>query len=114
MRAIVIGAGIGGLAAANALRRAGVDVAVFERMPELKEVGSGITLWVNAMRSLAKFGAEDAVRARGTEVHCIENRHANGRAYKTLPIADLAEKYGVHSIGIHRAELQRALADLLP
>src|ERR1700754_3877658 len=108
MRALVVGAGIGGLAAANALRRPGIDVAVYERMPELKEVGSGITLWVNAMRCLATFDAADAVRARGAEVHRIENHASSGRAYKTLPIDDIARRYGTHSVGIHRGELQRA------
>jgi 2-polyprenyl-6-methoxyphenol hydroxylase-like FAD-dependent oxidoreductase len=114
VRAIVIGAGIGGLSAANAVRRAGIDVAVFERMPELKEVGSGLTLWVNAMRGLAKFDAEAPIRARGAEVHSIENRRADGHAYKTLPIAKIAEKYGTHSVSIHRGELQSGLAELLP
>jgi 2-polyprenyl-6-methoxyphenol hydroxylase-like FAD-dependent oxidoreductase len=114
LRAIVVGAGIGGLAAANALRRGGVDVTVFERMPELREVGSGLTLWVNAMRSLDKFGAKEAIATRGAEVHRIENRRSDGRPYKTLPIGKIGEKYGTHSVSIHRGELQSALAELLP
>jgi 2-polyprenyl-6-methoxyphenol hydroxylase-like FAD-dependent oxidoreductase len=114
LKAIVVGAGIGGLSAANALGRAGIDVAVYERMSELHEVGSGLTLWVNAMRSLRKFDAEDTIRARGAEVHSIENRLWSGRPYKTLPIARIGEKYGTHSVSIHRGELQGALAELLP
>lgn len=114
MRAIVVGAGIGGLSAAVALRARGVDVTVYERMPELREVGSGLTLWVNAMRSLDKFNAKEKIRARGAEVHSIENRRADGHAYKTLPIAEIGEKYGTHSVSIHRGELQSGLAELLP
>lgn len=114
LKAIVIGAGIGGLAAANALRRAELDVSVFERMQELREVGSGLTLWVNAMRSLRKFDAEESIRSKGAEVHSIENRRWDGHAYKTLPISRIGEKYGTHSVSIHRGELQRALADMLP
>ena len=114
LKAIIVGAGIGGLSAANALRRAGIDVAVFERMPELREVGSGLTLWVNAMRGLAKFEAEEPIRARGAEVQRIENRLWSGRSYKTLPIGRIGEKYGKHSVSIHRGELQSALAALLP
>jgi 2-polyprenyl-6-methoxyphenol hydroxylase-like FAD-dependent oxidoreductase len=113
-RAIIVGAGIGGLSAANALLRAGVEVSVFDRMPELREVGSGLTLWVNAMRSLDRFGAKEAVRARGAEVHRIENRRWDGPSYKTLPIGRIGEKYGTHSVSIHRGELQSALAQLLP
>jgi 2-polyprenyl-6-methoxyphenol hydroxylase-like FAD-dependent oxidoreductase len=114
MRAIVVGAGIGGLSAALALRAKGIDVTVYERMPELREVGSGLTLWVNAMRSLEKFDAKEPIAARGAEVHKIENRRADGHAYKSLPIAEIAEKYGTHSVSIHRGELQSGLAQLLP
>src|SRR5215216_3877361 len=114
LKAIVVGAGIGGLSAANALSSAGFGVTVYERMPELHEVGSGLTLWINAMRSLRKFDAEDAIRARGAEVHSIENRLWSGRQFKTLPIGRLGEKYRSHSVGIHRADLQKALADMLP
>lgn len=114
MRAIVIGAGIGGLAAANALTRKGMEVSVFERMPELREVGSGLTLWVNAMRSLEKFDADEPIRARGAEVRSIENRRWDGKEYKALPIGRMGEKYGTHSVSIHRGELQSALAAMLP
>jgi 2-polyprenyl-6-methoxyphenol hydroxylase-like FAD-dependent oxidoreductase len=114
LKAIVVGAGIGGLSAANALSHAGLGVTVYERMSELHEVGSGLTLWVNAMRSLRKFGTEDPIRSRGAEVHSIENRLWNGRPFKTLPIGRIGEKYHSHSVGIHRAELQGALAELLP
>ena len=49
---LIVGAGIGGLTAANALRQAGMGVEVFERAAELKEIGAGIALSANAMRVL--------------------------------------------------------------
>lgn len=55
-KAIVIGAGPGGLAAAIGLRRAGIDVVVCEKSPELKSAGSGLTLWPNASRALDAIG----------------------------------------------------------
>lgn len=58
-QAIIVGGGIGGLAAAIGLRRAGCDVAVYERAPELDEVGAGLTLWANAIRALDKLGLAD-------------------------------------------------------
>ena len=64
-RAIVVGAGIGGLAAAVALRLAGLDVRVLERAPELAEVGAGLSLWPNALRALDVLGLGDRVRASG-------------------------------------------------
>jgi 2-polyprenyl-6-methoxyphenol hydroxylase-like FAD-dependent oxidoreductase len=51
-RAAIIGGGIGGLTTAIALRKIGFEVNVYERAPELKEVGSGMSLWPNAVRSL--------------------------------------------------------------
>lgn len=113
-RAIVVGAGIGGLSAAHGLRNAGFDVSVHERMPELREVGSGLTLWVNAMRALRKLGVADAIRARGAVVDRIENRKWRGRALKTLPIRQVERKFGEPSVSIHRAELQAGLAAELP
>jgi 2-polyprenyl-6-methoxyphenol hydroxylase-like FAD-dependent oxidoreductase len=52
VRAIVVGGGIGGLTAAIAIGRIGVEVVVFERADELHEIGAGISLWANAMKAL--------------------------------------------------------------
>ena len=58
-RAVVVGAGIGGLAAALALARQGWQVSVLERAPELGEVGAGLTLSPNAMRALDWLGVRE-------------------------------------------------------
>src|SRR5215467_1735470 len=55
---LIIGAGIGGLTAAIALRRAGYAVEVFERVQTLHEVGAGMTLWPNAVKALRKLGLQ--------------------------------------------------------
>ena len=55
-RVVIVGAGIGGLCAAIALRRVGIDAVVLERSSELREVGAGIQLWVTGMRALQKIG----------------------------------------------------------
>lgn len=60
-KAIVIGAGPGGLAAAIGLRRAGIDVVVCEKSPELKSAGSGLTLWPNASSALDAIGMLEEV-----------------------------------------------------
>src|SRR6266850_2606879 len=52
----VVGAGLGGLTAAVALRQAGVDVEVYEQAPELTEVGGGINMGPNAARVLYRLG----------------------------------------------------------
>ena len=63
--AIIIGGGIGGLTTAIALRRMGVDAQVYERASEMREVGAGLSLWVNAIKALRKIGLAEAVRAAG-------------------------------------------------
>ena len=50
-KAIIIGGGIGGLTAAIALQRVGIDVTVLEQAEELREVGSGLPLFINALRA---------------------------------------------------------------
>ena len=61
-RVAIIGGGIGGLTAANALSRAGIEVAVYEAAAELKEIGAGVALHPNAMKVLRAIGVEDNVR----------------------------------------------------
>src|SRR5437879_10379987 len=48
----IIGGGIGGLATASALQRQGIQVTLFERNPELREIGAGLTLWANGVQML--------------------------------------------------------------
>ncbi len=62
LHAIVIGGGIGGLSAALALRRAGFGVDVYERAPEIREVGAGISFFSNAVRALRAAAPELADR----------------------------------------------------
>ncbi|MEV4176969.1 FAD-dependent oxidoreductase [Nonomuraea sp. NPDC049709] len=61
--AVVVGGGIGGLAAAIALHRIGWRVTVLERAAGFTEIGAGLALWPNAMRALAELGLAEQVRA---------------------------------------------------
>ncbi len=62
MKALVIGGGMGGLAAGVALKQIGHEVSVFERAHELGEVGSGISLWSNGINALKELKVDDALR----------------------------------------------------
>src|ERR1044072_3632780 len=66
-RIALIGGGIGGLAAAIALRQRGFEPVGFEQADRLKEVGAGIQITPNSTRILRALGLEDAVRKRGFE-----------------------------------------------
>jgi len=107
---LVVGGGIGGLVVARALARAGIEVEVLERAPELRAVGAGITLGANAMRVLAGLGRREAVAARGRALGNAAIIDARGRTLSADDLGALAAKYG-EGYAIHRGALHEALAD---
>ena len=111
-RAAIIGGGIGGLTTAIALRKIGFDVNVYERAAELKEVGSGMSLWPNAVRSLNQVDPEIIARlARpGRSLRRMLMKDENGDRIKTLPLPT----GDCTGLAILRAELQSALAQSVP
>ncbi|SDX87141.1 2-polyprenyl-6-methoxyphenol hydroxylase [Paenibacillus sp. CF384] len=108
-RAIVIGAGIGGLCSALALQQRGWQVAVYDKAAALREAGAGIVLAANAMKALDLLGVGSEVREAGAPVMQADIRTWDGKLITSLPAAKQAEKYGTHSYVIHRAELQSIL-----
>ncbi len=112
---LIIGAGIGGLTAAIALRQRGFDVHVYERAPTLSEVGAGITLWYNALSALSALGIGDAIRAVGEKATGGVIGLASGRALVDNSPDDLLELGPAAELrAFHRADLQRALFEQLP
>lgn len=114
MKAIVIGGGIGGAAAAIALVRVGVEVAVYERAPEPGEVGAGLGLGSNAMRALERIGADAPVRAVSEPAGRAELRSWRGRVLARTDLNELDRRAGTLSAVVHRAELLGALLSCLP
>ncbi len=117
MRAIVIGSGIGGLCCAIGLRQVGVDVSLYERAPELREVGAGIMIWANGLRALDALGAGESVRAVSLPVNRVTLAGKNGRWTQVVTEAGAFEKelgYAPFAAFIHRADLVGALASHLP
>ena len=114
MRAIIIGGGIGGLSTAVALGRAGIEPAIYERTGELREVGAGLTLWVNAMRALSGLGLADAVSEVGMRAAGGGIRNWRGRMLSPISGEELERRYGAPNLGIHRADLQAVLLGALP
>ncbi len=107
---LVIGAGIGGLTAAIALREAGFHVEVFERAAELKEIGAGIGLSANAVRVLKHLRLMQQVVDRGTVIEAAVGYAASGGALLRLSM-NLTD---VPAVCLHRADLQQVLFSALP
>ena len=111
-RALVVGAGIGGLAAALALARQGFGVDVFERAPALQEFGAGLQLTPNATRALARLGALAAVREIASAPSAVRVlRGADGAELARLPIAGAERRWGAPYLTVHRVDLHRVLAE---
>jgi salicylate hydroxylase len=110
---IVIGGGIGGLAAALALLRNGFDVEVYEQSSELKEVGAGVQIGANGTRVLHALGLKATLERTQVIPSGKEARLWNtGESWKTLDLGAIAvERYGSPHIVMHRGDLHAALAE---
>ncbi|CAA9466856.1 MAG: hypothetical protein AVDCRST_MAG65-375, partial [uncultured Solirubrobacteraceae bacterium] len=109
VRAVIVGAGIGGLSAAVALEDAGVEVVILERAERLDPVGAGISLFRNAMSALGRLGVSDAVTRRAAPAFRVEIRAADGRVLGAMP-----EDVIAGALALHRGDLQMALLEASP
>ncbi|MHC3470734.1 FAD-dependent monooxygenase [Streptomyces sp. 7R007] len=112
--AVVVGAGVGGLAAAIGLRRIGWEVTVVERARVLADVGAGISLHANGIRALDVLGVGEAVRAAARPQYTGGTRTPEGRWLARMDGAVLERKLGTPIVGIPRAVLHRLLREALP
>ena len=112
----MIGAGLGGLAAACALRRHGIEAALYERAPQLGEVGAGIQLGPNAVKVLRAFGIEQALLPLASEPESFVSLAWNdGRLRFREPMkGPYAAQFGAPYLMAHRADLHRLLCEQLP
>jgi 2-polyprenyl-6-methoxyphenol hydroxylase-like FAD-dependent oxidoreductase len=114
VRVVIIGGGIGGLAAAVALRRVGIETLVIERVSSIREVGAGLSLWSNAVNVLRELGLEASVMASAAVVERNLVRTPAGRPIAENEFGAIIRSAGAPCICIHRAVLQKILLDALP
>lgn len=112
----ISGAGIGGLAAAIALRKLGLESVVFEQAPRFARVGADINLTPNAVLALDGLGVGDELRKTAARpTHRISRTWDTGEETSRLEMSEAAEKrYGAPQLTMHRADLLSALEQAVP
>ena len=115
MRVLIVGAGIGGLTAALALRQAGFNAHVYEQASVLREVGAGVAISPNAVKVLHGLGLAEALHAVGVVSHSMDSRDwQSGALLGRVPIAQAAvDRWGAPFFHLHRADLHDALRTAL-
>ena len=112
MKAIIIGAGMGGMSAAIALRQIGIDTAVYERVTENKPVGAAISVWSNGVKCLNYLGLEEQTAKLGGIVETMSYLDAHtGETMCRFSMQPLIDEVGQRPYPIARAELQMMLME---
>ena len=113
LTAAVVGGGIGGLAAAAALTRAGIEASVYEQAPEIGEIGAGVLIGPNSVRLLHRLGLAEAIDEVGGWV-------GEGSTYyrhdgtKVAPVMTTDSSGWAAMYGMHRADLVDVLRRAVP
>lgn len=116
-RIAIVGGGIGGLAAALFLRRAGVQATVYEQSAELREVGAGLVVPPNMVRPLQQLGLHDALERVAVKLEAAWEfrRWQDGRVLFVQPMGEACQQlYGAHCYVAHRGDLLKILEQALP
>ena len=108
-RVVVIGGGIGGLAAAVALRQAGIAATVYERMSAIREVGAAVALWPNGVKALGALGLRDALDRIGLPEERGRIYSWRGALLSETLMPDVERRFGTPVLVVHRADLQAML-----
>jgi len=113
MKIAIIGAGIGGLTLAIALKEKGIPFEIFEGSDEFKVVGAGIWLGSNAMQVLHKLNLSEPIASESTFFSKILIQSYTGQVLQEIDGAYLQRHFGFGTHAMHRAALQRILTENL-
>jgi salicylate hydroxylase len=108
----IVGGGIGGLAAALALLRRGIDVEVYEQASELREIGAGVQVSANGTRVLHALGLKSALeKVQVLPAGKVLRLWDTGESFKLFDLGvESVERYGSPYITLHRGDLHEVLA----
>ena len=113
VKVAIVGAGIGGLTAAAALRRRGIDVEVYEQAPELGEVGAGVALASNGWSLLERLGLTTELESIGSDLsNGYQQLREDGSLISTM--RPPGPPGVARIVGVHRADLIEILRGVVP
>lgn len=109
--ALVVGGGIGGLAAAVALHDRSWQVTVLEKQAAISEIGAGITLWPNALRALDALGVGAEIRSAGLAQTSGGMRDSHGKWLSRTDTSAMARRFGDGMVVLDRGRLLSVLRE---
>lgn len=112
MKAIIIGAGIGGMSAAAALKQQGIECEIFEAVKEMKPVGAAISIWSNGVKCMNHLGMGKIMDDLGGPMHYMAyNEGFSGATMTQFSLAPLVDEVGERPCPVARADLQAQMID---
>lgn len=111
----IIGAGMGGLAAAAALRQRGINVQIYEQAARFLRIGAGIQMSANAMKVHRMLGLEERLRKMAFQHRARRHRYFDSGVYESeFDMSVVERKFGAPHLMMHRGDLHAALLSLVP
>ncbi|NER83997.1 MAG: FAD-dependent urate hydroxylase HpxO [Leptolyngbya sp. SIO1D8] len=113
LKAIIIGAGIGGLTTGIALQQAGYTVEIYDKTHELRPAGAGISLWSNGVKVLNRLGLGDRLAAIGGTMNRMEYRSHTDNLLNQIDLTPLIQQVGQRPYPVSRTDLQQMLLNAM-
>ncbi|MCB5160691.1 FAD-dependent urate hydroxylase HpxO [Marinomonas algarum] len=112
MKALIIGAGIGGMSTAAALKQQGIECEIFEAVKEIKPVGAALSIWSNGVKCMNHLGMGHIMDALGGPMHNMAYHDGiSGGVMTQFSLAPLVESVGERPCPVSRADLQSQMID---
>lgn len=111
LKVVIIGAGMGGLTAGIALRQAGYEVEIYDRVRELRPAGAGISLWSNGVKVLNHLGLSQEIARIGGKMERMAYYSHTGEKLTDFSLKSLIDRVGQRPYPVARTDLQHMLLE---
>ncbi|MGB3491247.1 MAG: FAD-dependent urate hydroxylase HpxO [Elainellaceae cyanobacterium] len=111
LKAIIIGAGIGGLTTAIAMQQAGYEVEIYDKTSKLRPAGAGISLWSNGVKVINSLGLGKEIAEIGGQMNRMEYRSHTDEQLSDVDLTPLIQQVGQRPYPVSRTDFQNMLLD---